>query len=717
MKNSFIRVVIHILVLVVVVALVITLMPGVRLGEYNPGLLLSIAITLGLLNAVLRPILVILTGRLLISTLGLFLVVVNCFVFWLLYTLLPGRIIVENPVLLRLMIAGTLTTLGTTISEAVLGLNRPDITIEGGGKGIWKLLDRLPVPRRNALLENFRLEQVYDTLSVYGMDILVGQHMPLRRVRQWVGAHILHNTPDIDDLSTPAKVRVMLQQLGPTWVKIGQIASSQAGTLPPDWAEELAKLQNTVEPFPFEDAKRIIEKELKAPLTELFASIEEKPFAAASTAQVHRAVLCDGSRVVVKVQRPNIIAQTQADLGVMESVAAALNKRIKAVRPYDLPGTLREFSDGILDELDYTIETYNAQRLADVVRGIDRIHIVGVHAEMSTPRVMVMDMVEGVKVTNTAALAAAGVDCDILAVQYINALCKQVLIDGFFHGDPHPGNLLVSPKTGDLTMIDCGMIGELTPEQRLNLLDFMMSLAKKDVDGLSAAVLSFCKRTRRANIEAYNVEVRRMIYRHVVYATNPDLRPFLNAITGSLFEFGLKMDSNFTLAIKAILQAEEAAITLSPSLNLLQVINTAAQSMIRERFSPEQIRGVIEKEAMDAGRELLHRVPALKSGAYKWLDNIAAGGVQVKIDTSELSHQVTELDGVLRRVVVGLVLGGLIIGMAIFSVGTAQVASTVSTSTGDYTVPLLATVAFGIVTAFSLIVIWRVARPPHKEGV
>lgn len=714
MKHSLVRVIIHIAVLIAVVMLVVLLMPGVRFGEYNPGLLLSIAITLGLLNAILRPVLVILTGRLLISTLGLFLIVLNFLVFWLVYTLLPGRIIVEDPALLRLIIAGTLVAVGTTASEAVLGLNRPDITINGGGKGIWKLIDRLPTPRRNALLENFRLEQVYDTLSVYGMDILVGQ-LPLRRVRQWVGANILRNTPDVDGLSTPAKVRVMLQQLGPTWVKIGQIASSQAGTLPPDWAEELAKLQNTVEPFPFEDAKRIIEQELKAPLAELFASIEEKPFAAASTAQVHRAVLCDGRRVVVKVQRPNIIAQTQADLGVMESVATALDKRIRTVRPYDLPGTLKEFSDGILDELDYTIETYNAQRLADVVRGIDRIHIVGVHPEMSTSRVMVMDFVEGVKVTNAAALDAAGVDRDTLAVQYINALCKQVLIDGFFHGDPHPGNLLVSPKTGDLIMIDCGLIGELTPEQRLNLMDFMLSLARKDVDGLSAAVLAFCKRTRRANIEAYNIEVRRMIYRHVVYASDPDLKPFLNAVTSSLFEFGLKMDSNFTLAIKAILQAEEAAVTLSPSLDLLQVINTAAQGMLREKFSPVQVRGMVEKEALDAGRELLRRVPALKTGAYKWLDNITAGGVQVKLDTSELSRQVAELDVVLRRVVIGLVLGGLIIGMAIFSVGTAQVASTVATTAGDYTIPLIATLAFGIVTAFSLIVIWRVARPHSEE--
>jgi ubiquinone biosynthesis protein len=332
---------------------------------------------------------------------------------------------------------------------------------------------------------------------------------------------------------------------------------------------------------------------------------------------------------------------------------------------------------------------------------------------------MVMDFVEGVKVTNVAALDAAGAERDVLAEQYIRALCKQVLIDGFFHGDPHPGNLLVNPDTSELTMIDCGLIGQLTPEQRLNLLDFMYSLARKDVEGLSAAVLTFCKQTRRTNLEAYNVEVRRLIYRHVVYAPdagspNADLKPFLNAVTGSLYEYGLKMDSNFTLAIKAILQAEEAATTLSPKLDLLGVINAAALGMMREQLSPERIRATVEKEAVQAGKEILRRVPTLKAGAYKWLDNVAGGGVQVKLDTSDLSRQVSEIDTVLRRLVIGLVLGGLIIGMATFTVGTAQVASSASTA-GDYTIPILAALAFGIVTVASLIVIWRVARPGNER--
>jgi ubiquinone biosynthesis protein len=725
-SSSIIRYVLHISVLALVIVLVFNLMPGVAFRNPNIIFFMVMGLFLSALNAVLRPILVMFTGRLLIASMGIMLFIVNFIVFIVLVLLMGDRIIIDDPAWLRILIMSALVTLLATAMEAILGLNRPDITINGEGRGIWKLADRLPISQRSALLENIRLNQVYSTLSAYGLDILMGR-TPIVGVRRWVGRNILRQNPELDSMSTPAKMRIMLQQLGPTWVKIGQIASSQAGTMPKEWAEELAKLQNTVAPFPFEQAKSIIEQELKSPLKELFASFDEKPLAAASTAQVHRATLHDGRKVVVKVQRPSIRQQTAADLGVMESVAKTLNKRVPAVRALDLPGTVHEFGAGVINELDYTIEAYNAQRLADVVHGIPKIHIVGVHPDYSTSRVLTMDFVEGVKVTNVTALDAAGVDREAIAEAYIQALSKQILIDGFFHGDPHPGNLYVSPKTGDLTMLDCGLIGELTEAQRFSLLDLMYSLQKKDVDALAKVVLTFCVPTRRADYVAYNKGVRRLIYQYVVYSPFPNLGAFMSALLGSLFEYGLRMDSNLSLAIKAILQAMEAGTVLNPKIDMLSVLVNTAQTLIREQITTDNVRGLVEKEVTGFGKELIRKVPELRAGAMKWVDNLAEGSVKLKIDTSDLSQQVSEIDNVLRRAVIGLVLGGLIIGTAIVAVGIAIVFVALAFFANQAAVeqraisllqsgiPIVTFGIFALVAVSSLLVIWNVARPPAVE--
>jgi ubiquinone biosynthesis protein len=710
----------------IAITLVITLMPGVNFA--NPSLIVFITAgaVLALLNAVLRPIIVMLTGRLLITTMGLFVIVVNFFIFWVIYELFPNQILIDQPVLLRLLIASILITVVDTFLETILGLNQPSVNISGQGQGIWKLVDRLPTGRRSQLLENIRLQQVYETLMNYGLNIAVGG-TAFAGIGAWVRSNLLGDRPPIDDLSTPARVRIMLQQLGPTWVKIGQIASSQAGSMPKDWADELAKLQNTVAPFPFEEAKKIIEDELGKPVEELFQSIEEKPLAAASTAQVHRAWLHDGRKVVVKVQRPNIVKQTQADLGVIQSVAQVLDKRIEATRAFDLPGTVHEFAGGVMRELDYSVEMYNAQRLADVVRGIDNIRIVGVHPEYSAERVLTMDLVDGVKVTNTQALKDAGVDLTQVASAYVKALTTQVMFAGFFHGDPHPGNLYVSPATGMLTMLDCGLVGELTTTQRLSLMELIYAIQKKDVDELAGVVLTFCTPTRRADYAAYDRGVRQIIYKNVVYSPYVNLSGFMAELFSSLYDYGFKMNSNISLAIKAITQAMEAASTLDPNLDLLSVINTEAQKQLRTQFTPEKVRETIEKEALSIGREFVRRAPELKSGAFKWVENISAGGVKVQVDTSELSKQVNEIDHVLRRVVIGLVIGSLIIGTGIMAVGfslTTILSIYVLNNTPTLTslarglstfVPGVALAAFVVIALFSLVLVWRVARPPKVE--
>lgn len=725
--STVVKTLLHVAVVTVVFVLVVWLMPGMGFSAPNLLFFIIVGAMLAALNAVVRPVMVMLTGQLLISSMGLFLIAINFIIFLILFALFPNRLIVESPAILRLLIASVLVTIVSLAVEAILGLNRPDIDAAGKGRGIWRLAERLPLPVNSALLENVRLQQVYDMLSAYGLDVLIGR-TPLVGVRRWVGTNLLRENADIDALSTPAKVRVMLQQLGPTYVKLGQIVSSQVGMIPPEWADELGKLQNTVAPFPSDEAVRIVESELKAPVTELFASFDTQPLAAASTAQVHRATLHDGTPAVVKVQRPNIVKQTAADLGVLAQVAITLDRRVPSARALDLPGILDQFGKGVMDELDYTIEAYNAQRLGDGIKDIEGVHIVGVHPALSTSKVLTMDFVEGVKVNKVQALDEAGVDRKLVAARYLKTLSKQVLIDGFFHGDPHPGNLFVNPKTGEMTMLDCGLVGDLNLEQRVGLVDLLVSLQKRDVDAIASVVQTFCVPTDRADYAAYNKGIRRITYRHIVYSPLGDLvdlAGFVNELLDSLYGYGLKMDSNISLAIKATLQATEAAFTLDPKIDLLTLLIGSGKELLQAQITPERVSAAVQREATAFGREMIRRLPAVKQGAYKWIDNLSSGNVQLKLDTSDLSKQVLELDKVVSRVAVGLVLCGLLVATAIVAIGivlvtlgaaffTHQTAINASAANGvDATVPIVALVAFVIIALVSLLMIgnmWRTSR-------
>lgn len=667
--STVVKTLLHVAVVTVVFVLVVWLMPGMGFSAPNLLFFIIVGAMLAALNAVVRPVMVMLTGQLLISSMGLFLIAINFVIFLILFALFPNRLIVESPTILRLLIASALVTVVSFAMEAILGLNRPDIDAAGKGRGIWRLAERLPLPVNSALLENVRLQQVYDMLSAYGLDVLIGR-TPLVGVRRWVSVNLLRENSDIDALSTPAKVRVMLQQLGPTYVKLGQIVSSQVGVIPPEWSDELGKLQNTVAPFPSDEAVRIVESELKAPVSELFASFDTQPLAAASTAQVHRATLHDGTLVVVKVQRPNIVKQTAADLGVLAQVAVTLDRRVPSARALDLPGILDQFGKGVMDELDYTIEAYNAQRLGDGMKDIEGVHIVGVHPALSTSRVLTMDFVEGVKVNKVQALDEAGVDRKVVAARYLKALSKQVVIDGFFHGDPHPGNLFVNPKTGEMTMLDCGLVGELALEQRLGMVDLLVSLQKRDVDAVASVVQTFCVPTDRADYAAYNKGIRRITYRHIVYSPLGDLvdlAGFVNELLDSLYGYGLKMDSNISLAIKATLQATEAAFTLDPKIDLLTLLIGSGKELLQAQITTERVSAAVQREATEFGREMIRRLPTIKQGAYKWIDTLSSGNLQLKLDTSDLSKQVTELENVVSRVAAGVVLGGLFVATAIIT--------------------------------------------------
>jgi ubiquinone biosynthesis protein len=640
-----------------------------------PGDLLQIGIVIALVNALVRPLLLAITGRWILRSLGLAIIVINAVLFWLVSEIsrlmeIPWQ--VPDPWPLWIFIDSLVFTLILAILNAFLGLGRPRLDSSGSG-AIWRFIDRLPAQRRNAIIENIRLQEVYDSMSRFSLEIIVGGSAlaPIRRLGDRFQGR---SGRDIEAMSTPAKVRLMLQQLGPTYVKLGQMVSSRADALPAEWRTELDKLQSTVPPFPWESARRIIATELGSDPDELFGSIEAEPFAAASLAQVHRATLKDGRAVVVKVQRPDVQAKVRADLGVIAELAQVAESRSALARRLDAVGLVKEFSDGVIEELDYTVEAYHARRLADVVASIDGVGAPTLYPELSTGRVLTMDFVPGVKATKADQLDPS-IDRDAVARTFIRATIKQVLVDGFFHADPHPGNIMLDTQTGKLTFLDLGLVGELRQEQRFDLLALLWALRMEDPQALASVARRLCVATGPVDETAYQTAVERLFYQYWVYGSSSFSR-MMSALFATLGAHNLRMRRELTLAVKAMTQSEELMRAIDPDMPLVRTAAEEAEQLLRQQFTPERIGKVLRGQLADVVQDAMGRASDVRAELIPVLLAAVTGGridlAPTTPDRLALGSLETRVDGLGRTLerqgrqlatIVGLV--GLSLSLAV----------------------------------------------------
>jgi ubiquinone biosynthesis protein len=513
--------------------------------------------------------------------------------------------------------------------------------------------------------EGTRLQQVFNVFARYLWDSLFRRWDTLNSFRLTMQRWIWRLPQDLEAVNTPVKLRMMLEELGPTYVKMGQIVSSQASVLPVDYAVELAKLQSDVPPFPQERVRERIIEELGAPPERVFAAFEPAPFAAASTAQVHRAVLPGGQPVVVKVQRPDIQRQMKADLGIMLNAATVMARRWEYLRAVDLPGMLEQFSSNALAELDYTGEAYNAFRLAQNMASLPGVHVATIYPEFSTSTVLTMEYIKGVKLSNIVAIEQAGLDRTTLARNTLRAMIKQLLIDGFFHADPHPGNLLVNLETGTVTFLDTGMVGELELQQRLSVIQLILAIQQHDIKSM-AQVLRDLSVPFVAHVDekAYYHDFERRIGR-LTYSGGLGFGQSVNEAFDVLRQHGLRLDPNLTLAIKAIMQAEAVATLLYPEGGLVNDGVPMIKELALEAVTADKVLQVAKDQLMTVGRELVKRLPSLSEATIGWLDQYQKGRLEVHLDTSDLSKEVNKVQGLGRQIVVAILLVGMIVGSAI----------------------------------------------------
>ena len=520
--------------------------------------------------------------------------------------------------------------------------------------------------RIDSIRESLRLQQVYNVFLRYGWDLAFQRWRLLGKLRHSMQRWVWQLPDEMAEPTTPAKARLMLEELGPTYVKMGQIVSSQASVIPAEWEIELEKLQSDVPPFPASQVREILEEELGASPESLFASFEIEPLAAASTAQVHRATLLNGDQVVVKVQRPGIQAQMKADLGIMQRAAVVATRRSEDLRAVDLEGMIEQFSESVLGELDLLGEAYNAMRLTENMADLEGVHIARMYPELSTSRVLTMEFIKGVKISDIEAIEAAGLERETVARNALRAVIKQLLIDGFFHADPHPGNILVNLQTGQITFLDTGMVGQLDLIQRVNLIQLIFALQQRDVAGMGQILRNLSVPfVNRVDEKAYARDFERVISRQLYVATSTGFGQTITMALDLLRSHGLRLNPNLTMAVKALMQAEAFTSLLYPEGGIVQEGTEMIREMALQEITAEKVVDVVKDQVMMSAREVLKRLPSLQEATVSWLDQYQKGRFEVYMDTSGLDKSVDKLARLGRQVVIALMLVGMIVGSAI----------------------------------------------------
>lgn len=466
--------------------------------------------------------------------------------------------------------------------------------------------------------------------------------------------------PVTDRFSMPQRVRLILEELGPTFIKIGQIMSTRPDLLPPEYIRELEKLQDRVPPFDFDAVKQQIEKELGQTLEELFVEFDPVPLAAASIGQVHRAVLPGGQRAVVKVRRPGIEKVIDIDLEILYDVARFLESRSSWAELYSFVDTVAEFDRTLHDELDYKIEGRNTDTFRKNFAGDDDVIIPVVYWEYSTGKVLTMEYVPGVKLNDLQEIKRLGLDRQALAGNVARAVFKQILIDGFFHGDPHPGNLAALPGE-KIVFMDFGMVGFLNEGTKNRIGSLMIALVSKNADAVMKAVMNLGVVPRSVDKKLLRRDIDLMQRKYYdVPLSQISLGKAFNDIMGVAFKYRIRVPAEFALLVKALITLEGVAGELDPELSIVKVAEPFGKRLLMERISLQTLTRSAVKSLQELG-DILSLLPKQVSEV---LDLAAGGDLEVKHRFPQVDEVLVRVNKMTNRLAFSIVITGLIVGSA-----------------------------------------------------
>lgn len=456
--------------------------------------------------------------------------------------------------------------------------------------------------------------------------------------------------------------RMAIEELGPTFIKFGQLLSNRTDLVPPSLIKELVKLQDFVPPFTEEKLRKVLRKELKKPLDKLFIDFQMKPVASASIAQVHRAVLPTGQEVAVKVQRPGIERQIDTDLEILSAIARRIVKYIPSTRYLDPCGLVEEFRVQLKIELNFKRELLHIQKFENIFKGkSDKIRVPETYADYCTRRVLTMDFIEGTKVSVLKDQHAMSYDAKLVAQRIADLMMEQMFIHGFFHADPHPGNIFIQ-EHNVVCFLDFGMMGRVRPKEKEALTFMLLGMVNRDAEKVTKALLQITRRTVPINLEELEVRVYDLLEEYIDLSLEDfDIGAMFMDLVTLLRNYGLIIPSNLLLLIKAIIAVEGIGLYLYPKFNLIRLFKPFSRRLIMEQFQPKRV----VNELYELGLSYKALAEDFPKDMREILRQTRKGQLKMSFRIIGMESVRRTIDRVGYRLIYGLVLAALLVSSSL----------------------------------------------------
>ncbi len=506
-----------------------------------------------------------------------------------------------------------------------------------------------------------RYRQILTIFLKYGFDDLLNR----LHIDQYIelGLQIItrKRRERVEKMSRAERVRIVFEELGPTFIKFGQIASTRPDLFPLEFVNELSKLQDKVPSFSVEQAKDILQQELGLPPAEIFERFDEIPLASASIGQVHRARLHDGREVVVKIQRPDIHKIIEVDLEIMMYIAGLMERNIQELALHRPTGIVEEFARTLEKEVDYTLEASSMERFGRQFAEDPTVYVPKVYREYTTARIITMEYINGIKVSDLEGLQAAGLDTRLITTRGANLTLRQVFHNGFFHADPHPGNIFVLPGNV-ICLIDFGMIGTVDRQTRENFVDLLDSIVHRDAAEATQVILRITSWEDQPDIRALEREIADFIGRHLFKPLKDiEVGRMLQQLLQLISHHQLRVPPDIFLMIKAVTEVEGVARALDPQFDMVTLAAPFIARVKIARFYPERIAFDLIHLAGDL-RHFLQKVP---KDILDITRMIKSEKISVNVENKGLDVMLATYHKISNRLAFSIIIAALLIGSAL----------------------------------------------------
>lgn len=506
-----------------------------------------------------------------------------------------------------------------------------------------------------------RYRQILSILIKFGFGDLID----MLNLEQYIelGIQMISRKPRAreEKLTRAERMRMAVEELGPTYVKLGQILSTRPDMLPADWIHEFSKLQDAVPPHPFDAMCKIIETELHAPLATVFSFVSDTPIASASIGQVHRGRLKSGEDVAIKIQRPDIERTIVIDLEIMLHLATLMERHVEEVALHRPVKIVEEFARTLEKELDYSIEAANMARFSRNFQQNPTVHVPRVYTRVSTARVLVMEFVEGIKVSQIERIDAAGMDREQIVVHGADLILEQVLIHGFFHADPHPGNVFVLPDHV-ICLLDFGIVGAVDRETREEFVDLVDSIVQQDEKRIVCSLLKLTEWDREPDMRRFERDMADFLAQHFFKPLQEiEIGKFLHQMLAVAFRHRLRIVPDIFLMIKTLATLEGVARQLNPEFDMMVRAAPFVMKVRLEKYSPQRILSELTLRVS----ALLQLTDQFPKEILDVIRLIRQKRLRIKIEHHGLEPMLATHDQISNRISFSIIIAALLIGSAL----------------------------------------------------